>query len=324
MRALSVIAALTLLAAPASAQETVRLSFDWPAGLRGTVITTSSQTSGAMGMNMSQGYVISQRIETESHPEGLLVRYRDGELVEMTGDMLTGAAGADGFMRATAEAGYDMIVDDDGVLVRVERDSVSIAELRAAMEEMVGTLGGSAEASGGMGGMLEGMLSDDALNAQIEQSWAQMVGSWVQDGFTFGEAVASREEAPFPLMQNRSLLMDKATTIRERVPCFDGGAADQCVLVVVETSIDPENMRQMMDEMLGQTLGGMSADVDLELELGAFEQTMVTETILDPNTMLPFSTTFTTVVDMEMTIMGQTMPSQQEMSVTTEYAWENR
>jgi len=83
-------------------------------------------------------------------------------------------------------------------------------------------------------------------------------------------------------------------------------------------------MRQMMEEMLGQTLGGMSADVDLELELGAFEQTMVTETILDPNTMLPFSTTFTTAADMEMTVMGQTMPTQQEMSVTTEYAWENR
>ncbi len=324
MRPLTLIAALALLASPVSAQETVRLSFDWPAGLSGTVTTTSSQTSGTMGMSMSQGYVISQRIETEDHPEGLLIRYRDGELVEMTNNLPTGTAGAEGFLGATAEAGYDMIVADDGSLVRVERDSASMANLRAAMEEMIGPAGEAGEVAGGMAGMLEGMLSDDALNAQVEGSWAQMAGPWIRDDFTLGEAVTSREEAPFPLMQNRSLLMDKATTVRERVPCVEGGPADQCVLVVVETSIDPEDMRQMMDEMFAQMLGGMSADMDLEIGLDAFEQTMVTETILDPNTMLPYSSTFTTAADMEMTVMGQTMPTRQEMSVTMEYAWESR
>jgi len=324
MRPLTLIAALALLAAPVSAQETVRLSFDWPAGLSGTVTTTSSQTSGAMGMNMSQTYVISQRIETESHPEGLLVRYLDGELVDMTGDMAQGAAGTEGFMGAIAEAGYDMIVDDDGSLVRIVRDSATMAALRVAMEEMMGTEGGSEDASGGMAGMLEGMFSDDALNAQIEQGWAQMAGSWVRDEFTLGETVTSREEAPFPLMQNRTLLTEKATTVRERVPCVAGGAADECVLVVVETSIDPEDMRQMMDEMFAQMIGGMGADMDLEIGLGAFEQTMVTETVLDPTTMLPYSSTVTTAADMEMTVMGQTMPTRQEMSVTMEYDWENR
>lgn len=323
MRYLAAATALVLLAAPASGQERVSLSFDWPAGLRGTVTNTMDQATGAAGMQMSQRTVTTHRIETEDDPRGLLIRYRDGDLLEFSAPALAQAEGGETYMRATAEASYDMVVDEDGQLLEITRDSASMAKISAAVEEMMGPLRAMA-GSEGMAGILDGMLSDEALNATIEQSWTSVVGVPDADALVIGEGFVSEMETPLPMMQNRSLLMDTETTVTGRVPCVEGGAPDACVLVRTESRMDPEDMRMMMDEMFGEMFGGMSTDMQMDLGVGAFEQSMTTESIMEPGTLIPHSMTMKTLVNVEMTMMGQTIPSTQEMTVTVVYDWENR
>jgi len=321
MRVLIAFLSIALFSAPASAQDRVRLTFDWPAGLNGTVTTTTEQSTGAAGMQMTQRTVTTQRIETEDHPQGLLVRYRDGELVESSAPAMPGMDGTDALTRTIAEASFDMVVDEQGALVEVTRDSATMAKIEAALQEMMAPLQAMPGAEG-VTEMLEGMMSDDALNANVQQSWSSAVGIWTQDELVIGETLATREEAPFPMMQNRTLLMDLKTTVHGRVACADGRAADSCIRVVVESTVDPDDMRAMMDEMFGEMFGSLGAGMELSIEIGAFEQLSTVETVLEPATMLPYSVTMTSTADVEMTMMGQTMPTQQEMTMTIVYDWE--
>jgi len=320
MRILTTFATLTLLAAPISAQERIPLSFDWPVGLRATVTTTSEQSTTAAGMEQSQRTVTSYVMETEDHPAGLRVTYRNGQLVE-TDAPVGGMEGADAFMRAIAEAPYDLVIDEEGTLVEVVRDSSTLGSLRAALDEMMAPLR-SMPGAESMVGMFEGMLSDNALNAEVAQNWTSSVGLWAGDELVVGETVTSQEEAPFPLLENRTLLMDMQTTVEGRVPCRDGAPADGCVRVRVRSSPDPDDIRPMLEEMFTEMFGNSGAEV--QFELGNFEQTATVEAVLEPGTLLPHSITVTSDADVEIAVMGQMLPTRQSTTSTIVYEWGDR
>lgn len=322
MRTLPIaLVSLLIATAPLSAQEAIRLTFDWEPGLRGTVTQTMDQSSGTAGMQVQQRTVTRHSIETADHPEGLVIRFRDGEVLESTMPTAEGVPGAEDFTRAVWEASYDVIVDEEGNLVRIERDEATMERLRAALDEMIEPLR-SMPGAEGMTGMFEEMMSEGALNAEAEQNWTSSVGLWAGDEVVVGETYTSREEAPFPMMENRTLVMDVETTLEGRTACVEGGPADACVRLVVSSSADPADVRGVMEEMFGRMFA--DAPAEMEISLGEFDQTSVVEAVLEPETLLPHTVTVTSNADIEMTVMGQTMPMVQEMEMVTEYAWEGR
>ena len=318
-----------LLAAPAAAQETIALNFGWEPGLRGTVTQTMDQSTGMMGMQVAQRMVTRFSIVTMEHPEGLLIRFRDGEVLESTMPGFPGmpdnamTSGAEEFATLAATASYDAIVDDDGNIVRIERDEETMAQLRAAVDEMMAPL---REMAGDMAmempSMLENMVSDEMLDAAVRQSWDTSMGFRPGDEVVVGETYEARHELPFPIMQNRSVLMDLATTVAGRAACTEGGAADACVRIVTDSRTDPEDLRMMMEEMFDQLLVDMP--VEMEMSMGAFEQTFQVESIVEPGTLLPHLVTLTSDAEMEMQMMGQSLTTLQDLEMRIEYTWEGR
>jgi len=318
----SIILSTFLLAAvPASAQEAISLTFDWEPGLRAVVTQTMDQASGTAGMTMEQRTVARHTLETAEHPRGLVIRFRDGELIESAAPTLQGVPGAEAFTRTIAEAPYDVIVDDEGELLSIERDEATMRDLEVALSEMLEPLRAMPGAAG-MTGMLEGMISDAALNAEAEQNWSSSVGLWTGDEFVVGETYTSREEAPFPMMENRTLIMDLETTLEGRVPCTEGASADSCVRLVVRSAADPEDIRAMMEEMFAEMFAG--GGMEMQIELGEFEQSSVVEAVIEPETLLPHTITVRSDADIEVTVMGQTMPTVQESVMVVRYDWQIR
>jgi len=317
----TVLAALLLVGVPASAQEAISLNFDWDPGLRAVVTQTMDQSSGTAGMTVEQRTVARHTLETAEHPEGLVIRFRNGELIESAAPTMQGVPGAEAFVRTIAEAPYDLIVDDEGELISIERDEATMQDLEAALSEMLDPMR-SMPGAEGMTGMLEGMISDAALNAEAQQNWSSSVELWAGDELVVGETYTSREEAPFPMMENRTLIMDLETTLEGRVPCTEGAATDSCVQLVVRSAADPEDIRAMMEEMFAEMFSGGPAE--MQIELGEFEQSSVVEAVIEPETLLPHTITVRSNADIEVTVMGQTMPTVQQSEMVVRYDWQNR
>ncbi len=317
--------AFLLVPGPLTAQETIPLTFAWQPGLRGTVTQTMDQSTGVMGMQMEQRMVTRYAIEVLDHPEGVLIRFRDGEMLESSMPGLPGMpsdalpAGAEEFTSLMATASYDAIVDGQGQLVRIERDEATRARLEAVMEEMLAPL---REMSNEMPAMFEGLLSEETLNATVKQSWNTSLGFRPGDEVVVGETYTSRDELPFPVMQNRSVLMDLATTVTGRVACRKGGAPDGCVRMLTDARTDPEDIRMMMEEMFDQMLA--NAPVEMEISMGAFEQTFRVEAITEPATLVPHRVSLTSDAEIEMDMMGQSLTTVQRMELEIVYEWEGR
>lgn len=321
MRSLLLAVTAFLLALPASAQERVRLTFDWPAGLTGEVTETVEQTQSVMGMTNTQRTVTRRPIETEDRADGTLIRYFRGELVEASAPAMGAIEGGDEFTRLVAEAPYDMIVADDGTLVEISRDPATIDSLRAGLEALLEPMRGMPEMEA-MASMFEGMIGGDALNAAIEQNWDSSIALWAGDEVQLGETFVSETEAPFPLMDNRTLVMEMATTVTERLACVEGGAPDGCIRIVVESAVDPADFRPMMEEMMGEMLANLPAD--MSVEFGEIDQATRIEAIVEPGTLIPHRVILSSGGDIEMIMMGQAMATTQEMVVTTTYDWRGR
>jgi hypothetical protein len=310
-----------ILAHSLSAQERVRLDFAWPAGMSGTVTETTQMSQSVMGMANDQRTVTRRGIETLDHPEGLRIRYLRGELLETSAPGMEAIEGGDEVTRLMAEAPYDMIVDDQGSIVEITRDQETLDSLRAGMERMLEPLQGMPNAES-MTSMLEGMIGGEALDAAISQNWNSSVGLWNADELTLGETYTSEEEAPFPLVQNRTILMEMSTTVVERTPCYEGGAPDGCVKVVMVSVIDPDDFRPLMQEMMGEMMAGLPEE--MPMEFGNIDVNTTTEAIVEPGTLVPHRITMTSGGDIEMILMGQAMTTTQEMVATMTYDWQRR
>ena len=122
------------------------------------------------------------------------------------------------------------------------------------------------------------------------------------------------------MMENRTLLMDLETTLEGRVPCADGGPASACVKLVVGSSADPDDVRPMMEEMFAEMFAG--SPMQMDVQLGQFEQSSVVEAVVEPSTLRPHTITVTSTADIEITAMGQTMPTVQSTEMVISYAWQ--
>lgn len=304
-----------------SAQETIPLAFGWEPGLRATVTQTTSQSAGGAGAQIEQMTITTYNIETAEHPEGLVIRYRDGQLVESRMPQFENVPGGPEFIAAVASASYDVIVDGDGELLRVERDDATTEALRAALEEMAAPIR-SMPGSEGMVELFEQVMSDGVLNAEVHQNWNSAVALWAGKEVLEGETYTRREEAPLPMMDNRTLLTEIETTLRGRTACAEGGAADGCVRLEVRSSVDPDDLRPAIEEMFGQVIANTS--MEIEISLGEIQQSSLSEVIVEPSTLLPHSVSVSGGTEAEMTVMGQTVTTVQSMETLITYEWQAR
>ncbi|MDT8368678.1 MAG: hypothetical protein RQ745_05695 [Longimicrobiales bacterium] len=310
-----------LLATPLAGQQAVPLTFDWIPGMRARVTTTTEQSRTTPMGGGSIRTVASSLLTTEAHPRGLLLRHRRGELIEAEASGTTGIEGAGDVARVLAEAPHDLLVDRSGRLLEVRRDAETRARLRAALREM---LAPASETSGSedLTGALDRMLSDEALDADLRQSWSSAVELWIDAGLAVGETVTSVEEAPFPMLENRAVMMEMETTLEGYIPCVEGGAPESCVRLRVVSTPDAKDVRPMMEEMLARNFGGSVAGMPLELE--GFVQTSIVEATVEPGTLVPHNVIVHSVADLQLTLMGQSVPTHQEMTSVTTWAWEAR
>jgi len=310
-------ALLALVAAPISAQS-VSFDFNWKPGMTATVTTTQVQSQSQMGMTSETSYSQESRYTVEDHPQGVLVRSTNGRLTQFSSPQAQQAPFVEDLMRTMAEADCQMVIDENGILVDYQGSAAMDAKLKEILDEALAPMRDMPGAEG-MTAMFEGFASGDLLKTMVESQWASAVEFWTMEELTMGEFVDSREEAPVPMLANRTLMMDMQMGVTEYTPCTEGAAADSCVVVEVRATPDPSDLQPLMEEMIGEMFSGLG--MEMEIGFDGMEQTTVSRTVVDPATMIPYRVTMDQKSDVSMSMMGQSMQTSQGNRTEIVYSW---
>ncbi len=310
-------ALLAFVADPASAQS-VSFDFGWKPGMTATVTTTQIQSQSQMGMTSETQYSSEYRLAVEDHPRGVLVRSTNGKMTGFSSPQAAQAPFVEDLMRAMVEADYQMVVDENGILVDYQGSEAMDARVKEILDEALAPMRGMPGAEG-MATMFEGLASGDLLKTMVESQWASTIEFWTMEELKMGEFVTSQEEAPVPILANRTLLMNTEMGVTEFAPCREGAAADSCVVVEVRASPDPSDLQPLMEEMIGEMFAGLG--MDMEIGFDSMAQTTVSRIVLDPATMIPYRVTMDQTSEVSMSMMGQSITTSQGNRTEMVYSW---
>ncbi|MDT8340856.1 MAG: hypothetical protein RQ751_05020 [Longimicrobiales bacterium] len=294
--------------------ETVSLRFAWPPGITADVV---SETSRVRGDEVLHALRITSVMEVlEGEDGGLVIQYRDSELVEPDAAPAAVEDPATRFMRALAEQDLDYRVGGDGELLGIG----NLDRIREVMERELGQMlhqldslvaedgadGSVREVAANLRGMMDQALSEETLAQGFAEQWSGMVGFWVDADLDLGVTytVSSREASP--LIPGLILPMEMEFGVEERVPCHADAAPDSCVLLSILSIPDPE----VAGGAVGERLRGLfGATVDFRIL--TFTQESEMRVVAEPATLLTHSFSLVSRMGIELEVDGAVQAERQ-------------
>ncbi len=251
------------------AEEQAVLRFAWPEGLTVQVASVSTVTQNEQPPERS---ALNYQLRLEGH----------GEERKLITEQLKGSEGA------TSEQGAPVptpaiVLGPKGELKRIEGVDQVVQEMAREAESQGLPPEQQAQITG---------LVRDAMEQATRTRWEVLVGKW--SGLTLkpGERLERKSQTTVPLFGSKAATVEHVS-LKGRVPCTEGAAEKRCVLLVLESSVDPQGLDQATDAMLGKVKAFMKANMGVpdeaipEMTVMKLRVDSTLEFVAEPDTLVP-------------------------------------
>jgi hypothetical protein len=248
----------------------VKLRFAWPEGLTVQVASASTTTQGEQPSEQSA-------IEYQLRLEG-----KGGER-RLISEPLKPAGQAvpppeQGQLPATT-----LVMGPKGELLRIE-----------GLDPIVQEMAGQAESQGLPKEQQDQIVAlvRDALEQAARSRWESLAGKWNGLSLRPGETINRKSQTVVPLFGSTAATLEHVS-LKERVPCTEGAAEKRCVRLVLDSSLDPDELDQAMAELLRKVKSFMKANMGLpdqsipEMTVMKLRVDTTLEFIAEPETLVP-------------------------------------
>lgn len=269
---------------PGFGQQSVTLSFDWPAELHAQVQYTATRSRTVRGQSQQLEMRGTYDVDTESVEDGLLVKFRnlEVELPEATG-------GDDPRTRLRdflAKAGTripDYVVDENGRILRMEGVEEMRANVEAALAQIAQSL--PEQSRGPIQEMIRKTLSRERLEASVRETWNRDVGSWNGATLEVGQRYEKAQTGKAAMLGGMDVPMKVTYQLHGRRQCNASAEEEACVELELRSFVDSASLSEAFDSYL-KSLGGGQAQPPKLANL-TIDQRMVLLT--EPDTLIPHS-----------------------------------
>ncbi|MGB5103280.1 MAG: hypothetical protein WBO04_08165 [Steroidobacteraceae bacterium] len=288
MRGLNLLAALavaftdTIAADEPATAEVARLTFAWPPGTAAQVETTRQRTRLTGEKESTFSANARYRMHVQSHKDGLLVAYSDFETPTVAGDDENRKATLEAILQKVSAVAPSIVVSPEAELLRVENVKELREQMQSVFEPMIAEM---KDAPPQLNAMMRNALSEQSLTASAAQDWNALVGAWAGAEFEQGATYVLTTDEPLPMIPGTTVPMSYEFGFVEKVPCTRAAESPACVVLQMNSSPEPQAMRNILDEFMRKMTRGSAASQ------GLFESLDVVSTIvvvMEPATMLPY------------------------------------
>jgi len=254
----------------ASSGEGVSLRFAWPQDFAAQVSSTSVETKSG------------QRVESPERRVEIRLEGTGQERKLVTRQLPATGPGA-GPEEARLPPTPTLVLGPAGELKRVEGIDQALAEVFKDAQSK-----GVPKAQQDMLAKLVGEALEQAARAR----WEELLGKW--NGLTLkpGEVVERRSQMIMPFFGNTVDIQERLS-LKQYVPCTEGGADKRCVLLVLDSTLDPagderarSELVQRMKEFTRINLG-MPESALPEMKVTKLQLDGSLELITEPGTLIP-------------------------------------
>lgn len=238
----------------------VLLAYAWPRQLNARVWADSSWKRN----DEQSGSRTPFALTTEPHADGMLLKIQNrfGETVTDVSRELKRAIHVSDYLL------YPSVIDPDGVVTAIhEYDEVAAS---------VGALIGPDNPA-------PGLLSHEAMIAEVRKLWDPMVAAWRGSALKIGKAYTTQTKVPQVLPTGGRAMVGATTefVVWGYVPCTPTEAESKCVVIQLTQQTDPTFVEEAMRDLYKEQGKEMP-------EMQHYEQLFSTVTVTDPDTLLPF------------------------------------
>lgn len=281
LAALAAAFAATVAADEPAATEVVRLTFAWPPGTAAQVETTRQRTRLTGGKESTFGASARYRMHVQSHKDGLLVAYGDFETPAFTGNDAERKATVEAILQKVSAVAPSIVVSPEAELLRVENVKELREQMTSVFEPMIAEM---KDAPPQLNSMMRNALSEQSLTVSAAQDWNALVGAWAGAEFEPGETYGLTTDEPLPMIPGTTVPMNYEFSLVESVPCAAAADSPECVVLEMNSSPEPEAMKQILDDFMKKMTRGTGAAPGVFERLDVASKIVV---VMEPATMLP-------------------------------------
>lgn len=250
--------------AAAQRGDTVQLRFGWTVG-SAQVESTRFQERVAESTDTTAGSA-AYRMNVAAVEDGLVISYVDFVFPPPTDS--SERATLNSLAEQAAAIVPRFTVDSTGAFVRIH----DVESVRLEFDSLITRMLAPDEAAAARG-MLDTVLSEEALTGLAAQEWNAIVGMWADADLVIGETYQLEEQADLPMIPGATVPMISEFGIVQRTSCDENGTAADCVEIRLVSRPDPEAVKailaQFMQGLLNAPgLGGIAFErLDMTNEL---------------------------------------------------------
>jgi hypothetical protein len=283
--------------ADTTAADVVTLTFAWPEGMVAGVDLQRTRVRSRAGSQDTSAVHVTYNLAVLAHPDGKLIRYTDFAapgLAGMSEPQLQ-------VLQAVSSIVPSYVISAEGELLRIDQ----LAEVR---ERMLGWMRQAVDpaATGGLGEMLSGMLSEEALFAAAAQEWNALVGSWIGAELEVGSTYEIEGEEQVPLLGNVAVPYRHELGASGRVPCRAGETQARCVELILRSYPDPQKLQPHLEAFLQRLMEAAGVSGTLPpISYKQFEIENEIVVVAEPATLVPHELTIVRSVTAVMDVGGR-------------------
>ena len=281
---LALLFAMPVEALAESAQDTIDkviLSYNWKPGTEARVIFSSDQIKSRNGKRTNMKMSGESTMKTVKHKKGLLIDFTYSK-IDINADEKQMEGRMKKLMEKISAISPSYIINKDGEIL----DVIGLEEMRqTALKEMDKWFADAdPKVKAQISNMLQSMLSNAQLMAQVQQDWNRDVGQWLGAEFEAGYVYSLDYETPIPMIGNAMIPFKGEYSYIGKTACNNKDKREKCVKLNYRSNIDSEGARifiTKMFEKMGAPKGEaekITMTIDYELEL-----------ITDPTTLYPYN-----------------------------------
>ena len=259
------------------AKKRTDLTFDWPERM--------STTASVRGKSSKRGETIEVSMRTVStvRPLGEDQLLISGKVTDRKfSPALKDKGKADYLERLLKEAMTDVpdyVVDRDGEFVRTE----NVGSYRQRLEDALvdGLPEGPKEARAKARQLVQTLITEQSLNALVQEEWNSIVGNWAETSYVQGQVYELELAYQSPALGEQTFPMHVTRQLAGREACRKGAAANSCVRLVQVSRVSDPSFALATGKFVSKTVGG-------EISVDRAEVVKTVEVLADPDTLLPY------------------------------------
>jgi hypothetical protein len=266
-------------AKPRAERPRIDLVFNWPERMTSsaTVRTKSSKRGEVTEMQARAVTTVKPLGEDELLISGKLVDRRFTPSMKDAGK----ARYLEGVMREATTDMPDYVVDRDGDFVRIENLAPYLKRLEEALVK--GLPEGPEEARAKARDLVRSIVSEESLNASLQDEWNNVVGNWAGGSYVPGESYEMHLIYQSPLLGDRTFPMVVMQQLAGRAACRKGASPHSCVRLLQTSRVGDPSFTRATRAFVRKTVGG-------DVSIDQAEVVKTVEVIADPKTLLPYRT----------------------------------